>query len=308
MPVKNLIMAYATNARFDDYYRFVASLRGHCHPEEVDVAVFIDAIGGEFAEVALDLGATLVPVVNVWKWCRNSKLLNLIYHANMAVLRLLARCGPASHRPWLRESYRHTVAEWVHPQAGRWLAYRDYLEVNAGYGMVMTSDLRDVVFQASLFAGLDPEALHVFEQEGIRYGDEEDVDTRWYRSVYGEGALGRVAGRTTLCSGTVLGGIGPMWRCLELMGAEVLRHPRVPLDQAIFNEVIAHRFDGGRVVRHGLTDGPVLTLAGDHEGFWEIRDGRVMVDGRVVPVVHMYDRHPRTKELFLEEIPVPATG
>lgn len=304
--MKNAILSYATNARFEDFYRFIASARLHCDPDRVDIAILIDEIGPEFARVAVDHGVSLVPVVNVWRSARKSRLLNLWYHANMRAIRSLIRVAPTSQAGWIRQAYRHLVAGWVHPQAGRWIAYHEFVKVNSAYRMYMTSDLRDVVFQSDPFDGLDPGRLHAFEQDGIRYGGD-NIDTDWFRNTYGADALRAMSGATTLCSGTVLGGAAEMLRLLELMAEQVEEHARIPLDQAMFNEVVAHRFDPTRLTLHGLKGGPVLTLTGDHEGLWEIREGRVEVGGRVVPVVHMYDRLEGPKELFLGRFPIPGS-
>ncbi|HEY9866600.1 MAG TPA: hypothetical protein V6D21_20670, partial [Candidatus Obscuribacterales bacterium] len=86
--MKDLIMGYATNCKFSDFYRFVTSIRQHCHPDKVDIVVFINALADEFAKVALEKNITLIPVENVWKWVTNSKILNLIYHIKMVGLKV----------------------------------------------------------------------------------------------------------------------------------------------------------------------------------------------------------------------------
>jgi hypothetical protein len=304
--MKDLIMGYATNSKFDDFYRFVASIRQHCSPDKVDVVVFINALGNEFAKVALEKNITLIPVENVWRWVTSSKILNLFYYAKMLGLKVLIRVSSGSDRTYLEEDYRNTIAHWVHPLAGRWIAYHTFLNVNSSYRMIMTSDVRDVVFQASPFDGLDSKMLHVFEQEGIYYGQQykENIDTKWFGTVYGKKILAEMLGKATLCAGVVLGGNSPMMQFLESMMLEVQRHPRKPLDQAMFNKVIHSQSPDNQVMRHNLKSGSVLTLCGDHGRFWEIYADIVMVDARIVPVIHMYDRDSRTKELFLSKIPV----
>ncbi len=305
--MKDLIMGYATNCKFDDFYRFVTSIRQHCHPDKVDIVVFINALGDEFAKVALEKNITLIPVENVWKWVTSSKILNLIYHAKMVGLKVLIRLSSGSNRTYLKEDYRSTVANWIHPIIGRWIAYDTFLQVNSSYRMVMTSDVRDVVFQASPFDELDSSMLHVFEQAGIYYGQQqkENIDTKWFSAVYGKKALEEMLGKAVLCAGTVLGGNHLMMQLMELMVLEAQRHPRKSIDQAMFNKVINYQFPSDKIVKHNLKSGSVLTLCGDHKRCWEIHDDKVMVDDRLVPVIHMYDRDSRTKELFLSKIPSP---
>jgi hypothetical protein len=301
--MKNLIISYATNCSFDDFYRFTTSARQACPADATDVVVFIDDLGDRFGRHAVANRITLVPVENVWKSVRRSRLLNAYYHLSLRLLRALGRILPPSHRPPFRVAYRHLVGAWVFPIAGRWLAYDTYLRVNTGYRMVMVSDLRDVIFQGCPFEGLDPSALHVFEQDGLRYGDDI-LDDAWYRAVYGGRASGRMAGRTTLCAGTVIGGHAPLCACVELLATEVQDHRRVPIDQPMLNDVVANRY-GGKVVRHDLVSGPVLTLTGRHEGVWKLSDGRVLVGNRVAPVIHMYDRDAKMKEFFYDKYSVP---
>lgn len=304
--MKDLIMGYATNSTFDDFYRFVVSIRQHCHPDEVDVVVFINNLGSEFSKVALEKNITLIPIENVWKWVTSSKILNLLYYAKMVGLQALIRVSSSSDRIFLENDYRNTIADWIHPQAGRWIAYHTFLEVNSSYRMVMASDVRDVIFQASPFDGLDANTLHAFEQAGIYYGqnNNENIDTVWFSMVYGKKALEAIVGKPALCSGTALGGNLPMMQLLKLMMLEVQRHPREPIDQPIFNHVIHCQFPSNKLVIHNLKSGSVLTLNGDHRESWEIHNNKVMVDDRIVPVVHMYDRDPHTKELFFSEIPI----
>jgi hypothetical protein len=301
--MKNVILGYATNCRFEDFFRFVASARGSCPDELVDVVVFIDALGADFSRAANDHRVHLVPVENVWRWVRGSRPLNFFYHATIVAAGLMARWAPAAHRRAYGDARRRIVADWIHPQAGRWLAYLSYLRVNSSYQMVMTSDVRDVVFQTCPFDNLDDKVLHVFQQPAVQYGDD-NVDTGWYCKVYGAKGLEAVRGLPTLCSGTVFGGYPVFMNFLEKMGEEVVRHRRVPLDQAVFNHIINHHLDAAQVLQHDLVSGPVLTLTGDHAWAWEIRAGQVEVGNRPVPVVHMYDRHPSTKDLIVAKIPV----
>ncbi|WP_013324683.1 hypothetical protein [Gloeothece verrucosa] len=302
--MKDLIMGYATNSKFDDFYRFVVSIRQHCHPDKVDVVVFINALGNEFAKVAVEHNITLIPVENVWKWVTSSKLLNLVYYAKILGLQVLMRLSSGADRVSLENDYRHTLAHWIHPIVGRWFAYHTFLKVNSSYRMVMTSDVRDVIFQASPFHNLDSTKLHVFEQASRYYG-QKNLDSQWFSMVYGKKGLEEVAGKAALCAGTILGENALMTQLIELMTLETQFHPRNIIDQAVFNKVINHDFPSNQVVRHNLKSGSVLTLCADHKEAWEIQDDKVIVDGRIAPVIHMYDRDPQTNQLFLSKIPIP---
>ncbi|QDV35255.1 hypothetical protein [Tautonia plasticadhaerens] len=302
---RDLILAYATGSRFEDFYRFIASARRCCPPGQVDVVVHVDALGGRFSRAAIELGVTLVPVENVWKWTRGSTLLNRLVYANLELTRRLSRGGPAAHREAFSRMHRRLSADWIFPQAGRWLALHRFLEVNSAYRFVLGTDVRDVAFQANPFEGLALGVLHTFEQAGIRYG-EDNLDTRWYTNIYRQPPPpGRLAGRPALCCGTVLGEYPAFMELMDRWSPEIARFPRAAIEQAMFNEVVSRDLDPSRVVRHDLTSGPVLTLCGDHEGSWTIRDDLVVASGRPVPVIHMYDRVPEVNDLIVRTIPVP---
>jgi hypothetical protein len=300
-PVKDLILVYATNCKFEDYYRFVKSARRFCGREESDIAIFVDVQGPQFSALAIAEGITLIPVANVWKMTRQSKVLNLQLHAWIVWLKLLSQALPSKHRPFFRELHRLAVADWIHPQTGRWLAFRDYLAVNSEYRLVMTSDLRDVVFQGSPFHDLDDGSLHVFEQD-CPYDYDSNLDSQWLEAVYGKSGVSRLRGLDSICSGTVIGTTAQLKRVFDLMLPEILRKRRIPLDQAIFNMVVAVHYDGP-VVRHSFVDGPVLTLCGPAHP-WQMVGDELRIDDRLVPVIHMYDRNPETQALFHRLYPV----
>jgi hypothetical protein len=133
-----------------------------------------------------------------------------------------------------------------------------------------------------------------------------NIDSDWVQAVYGNSGIDRLKGRKSICAGTVLGTAVQFRRLLELMEPDILRNRRVPLDQAIFNMVLATRYDGP-VVHHSITDGPVVTIVGD-TNCCKITDGRAQIGDRVVPVIHMYDRRPDLLTLVQERYPVPSAS
>ena len=170
----------------------------------------------------------------------------------------------------------------------------------------MTSDLRDVVFQASPFFGLDEGALHVFDEDGTPIEPRLNVDSQWIEDVYGTSGVSRLKGLPSICSGTIFGTPMQLRRLLDLMEPDILRYRRIPLDQAIFNMVLVTHYDGP-VVRHSIADGPVLTIVGNTAAC-QISDGKARIEDRVVPVIHMYDRRPDLLAMFHELYPVPPAS
>jgi hypothetical protein len=300
---KDLILTYATNIRFEDFYRFVVSARRACSVRDVDVVVCIDALDDRYARLALEHGVTLLPVQNVWKWARGSKWLNAWLYMNLVATRLLAALLPAGHGQAFADLHRRYAADWIFPQSGRWIVLQDFLKVNCAYRHVFLTDARDVVFQDNPFAGLAPGEVHVFEQAGIRYG-EDNMDTQWYRSVYRKALPERLVGKPVLCCGTVLGDRTTLMKVLDSWVPDIIRLARRPVEQPMFNEALSREAGRVDVVRHELGSGSVLTVCGDHHGTWEIADGTVNVAGRPVPVIHMYDRDERMKALVESNYPL----
>lgn len=291
---KNLVLSLATNARFEDFSRFVRSARRHLSPDDADVVVFINPLGPEFAALAAELQVDLVPVWSLWREITQSLPMKIAFRGFLKFLAL----GSALRLRNFDEINRAMVSAWVHVQAGRYLVYHEFLKLRPDYRCVLLTDSRDVVFQGDPFRDVDPALLNVFEQDpSIRFGDD-NVDSKWFAKVYGPAMLEKLRGKPTICSGTTMGSPQVICKYLGLMEKEILRHRATPLDQAIHNKLVHLDIDPGEMRFHANVSGCVLTLAGTGDSEYEVVGDQVRVGGRLVPVLHQYDRIPHLTQVL----------
>lgn len=190
---------------------------------------------------------------------------------------------------------------------GRFYLYRKLLmDLAPELDNALLTDVRDVVFQADPF---DPD-LGLADLEGQVCCFLEDADTTigrnamnagWMRRAYGPEVLAELAGRPISCVGTVFGGREALlgYLCLLTRELDAIRPDFFGSDTAAHN-LLVHR---GLVPGLRLFDndrGPVLTLALKDPGRVRLDSERRVVNdlGRVVPLLHQYDRHPRLNALL----------
>jgi hypothetical protein len=179
-------------------------------------------------------------------------------------------------------------------QASRYLHYRDYLYVHrAKYHWVMLTDVRDVIFQADPFSWDLPSGLHVFEEyPEVKLGEQE-ANRNWIDALYGKSELEQMQGYPIVCSGVTLGTVDAMLAYLDEMSNEIAKKTGpVGFDQGVHNylvrkdrlsDVCLHEFNEGPVVHIGISPREIVCTR---------EDGAVVDrDGKLVPVVHQYDRH-----------------
>jgi hypothetical protein len=183
-------------------------------------------------------------------------------------------------------------------QGSRYYSYLDFLGRRGDeYANVMISDLRDVLFQADPFATELPADL-VFAQERCRLGDCP-TNRSWIIQAYGEAMADNLRHCMVSCSGTTFGTVRGMQQYLTLMINELAGRP-IPIvggmDQGIHNYLIRMR-----PVRNAYcdpTDSIVATMAYTPDDAISIDQRGVLIDGRLVPVIHQWDR----KEVLREYI------
>jgi hypothetical protein len=175
-------------------------------------------------------------------------------------------------------------------QASRYHNYQEFLgRYGDDYDKVMITDLRDVLFQSDPFATPWPADL-VFAQERRRVGDCTS-NQGWIAQAYGEAMADNLRYCMISCSGTTFGTVHAMQRYLELMINELASRP-IPitggLDQGVHNYVIRMRPLGNAWC--DATDSIVATMAYLPDGAINIEPRGVLIDGRLVPVIHQWDR------------------
>jgi hypothetical protein len=299
---RDLILSFATNANFGDFARFLLSARKFCSSETTDIVMFVQPeIEPRFIELASDLRVTLVPVCSLWREISGNVTLKVIYRGLLFALELGAS---KNSNPAFTHVYRAATSNWIHPQAGRYLVYQDFLKTNLTYRCVLLSDSRDVVFQDNPFPHVEPNVLNIFEQDrSLTYGSD-NLDSKWFASVFGDDVLNAIKGKQTICSGTIMGSPAVLLKYLAVMEKEVLSHKLRPLDQAIHNKVVYLDLPPDFLVSHSNLAGLIFTIAETSETDYEIIEGnQVVINHKVVPVLHQYDRVPKLRAMILSLYP-----
>jgi hypothetical protein len=187
-------------------------------------------------------------------------------------------------------------------QASRYHNYQEFLGRHGyDYEKVMITDLRDVLFQSDPFATPCPADL-VFAQERRRLGDCT-TNRSWIAQAYGEAMADNLRHCMISCSGTTFGTVHAMQLYLELMINELAGRP-IPitggLDQGVHNYVIRMRPLGNAWC--DATDSIVATMAYVPDDAIHIEPRGVLIDGRLVPVIHQWDRQKALKA-YVEAAP-----
>jgi hypothetical protein len=249
--------------------------------------LFIEPKAVDFADAAVEHDVRLVPVRTIWKEAAAASLpVKSAFFALLEATRRFGRSGDGLYR---------TLAQlWLHPHAGRHHFYLDYLLANPQYRRVMTTDSKDVLFQANPFDRLDDlggdDVLHAFCQADHFTFRDGDTDTRWIRELYGEPTLAKLRDRPTLCAGTTMGGRTAFLAYLEAMVAESLQHRRLPLDQAMHNKILHLDWAGHPPRLHRNAEAIVYTMFGIDDAEYTIGDDATVTLGDAVPaVLHQYN-------------------
>lgn len=199
------------------------------------------------------------------------------------------------------------VASWfLHPACSRYLAYYRHLRTRvAAYDLVLTTDVRDVLFQADPFApAWRPAAGCAFLEHEVTLGASEGND-RWVVAGFDEAGLDSIRGRRVTCSGLTLAPAPLMLAYLAAMSRELaLRTDRFSgydgMDQGVHNWLFhTGRLPGFQAVEN--FHGPVLTMHGLPAGLLRSDASGRLIDpsGRLIPALHQYDRHPEIANRLL---------
>jgi len=180
--------------------------------------------------------------------------------------------------------------------SSRFFNYLDFLARRGDeYDNVMLSDLRDVVFQADPFVRPLPADI-VFAQERCLIG--EPTPTRgWVTDAYGGAVAHNIRDCSVSCAGTTFGTTFGMMRYLLAMTRE-LSSLNAPIeggvDQGVHNYLVHMR--PLRNAWLDLTDSLVATMHFVPEESVQTTPQGILVDGRLVPVVHQWDRQKKTMD------------
>ena len=162
---------------------------------------------------------------------------------------------------------------------------------------MLLADVKDVVFQVPFFVDSPAREVQLFA-ESVNFGKDDYWNTMWYRKAFGKAELKKVLGKRPICIGTILGPHEFVLSVVQELTDAIQMHLFGRIEQAVFNNLIhTGRLRTPYTVIENLS-GPVGTL--DVDGLFTIRGGLICRsgDGRIIPVVHMYDRFPETRELY----------
>jgi hypothetical protein len=180
--------------------------------------------------------------------------------------------------------------------SSRFFNYLEFLVRRGGdYANVMLTDLRDVVFQSDPFAAPFPAEI-VYAQERCRLGDSP-VNHAWVVQGYGEAVAHVMRDCMVSCAGTTFATTSGMLRYLVAMTHE-LSSRTTPIsggiDQGVHNYVV--RMHPLRNAWFDPTDQIVATMHFMPQDSIQCTEQGVLVDGRLVPVLHQWDRNESTVE------------
>lgn len=308
MPRRNLILAAAVGYRWPQIAPFVLSLRATgCRAQVVLL------VGPMDAETRQALAAHAITALPVHRLVTRLPPHLARKRFNRYWLGWLHRTLPRTigHSPSPaspRNALLARAASWFHhPACSRYFAYYRFLRRRVNdYADVLTSDVRDVIFQRDPFAAPCTQGS-VFLEHAARHGSEEGND-RWIETGFGAEGLAALRGKRVTCSGLTLAPSQLMLRYLSAMTRELaLRTARLTgydgVDQGVHNWLYWNeRLPGFDAVENFA--GPVLTMHGLPASALTTNSQGEIVDreARAIPVLHQYDRHPAFAAPLLERI------
>ena len=185
-----------------------------------------------------------------------------------------------------------------HPQNSRYFAYRQFIrDTAAEYNQVLMTDVRDVFFQSDPFAIRHPRPVCI-SLEDTRIKWEPTHNQRWLRDIYGEDVLADVTENFVACSGTTIGTMQGVAAYLDVLCTELetRAYDRMQVyDQGIHNYIVWKLRPDWAWIDTG--DSVVNTVGCTSPERIEVMDDLAVVDGRVPPVVHQWDRHAHLRAL-----------
>lgn len=297
MQNQNLILTTLHRIRFESVAAFIASL--HRTGYDGRVVAFVSEIDDESLASLRSNGVETV----LFRFSGR--------HVKQRLARLWPLCRPlfASGLPMAtKERLAHLV---FHLFYRRHLLYLEFLREHRNeFDRVLLTDCRDVYFQADPFSWPLSDGVHVFLEDDSHFIGKCPHHISWLKSAFGMRVLEELARNTVSCAGTVLGDVDGLLKYLSAMvamtmAARSLREPDG--DQGIHNYVVHNKLVPGMTVHDNLA-GPVMTMAAmprasvrcDSRG-WVINDA-----GRVVPVLHQYDRMPDVAGVLLHRLDLPT--
>lgn len=184
----------------------------------------------------------------------------------------------------------------VPPAVSRFFRFLEFLlALPDEYDRVFISDTRDVVFQEDPFAFDDGAALNFFMESPTQTIGSCKFNSSWIKNCFGRTVLRELRDKQISCVGTVLGNpqeiIKHFQKMTELLSTvKKKKLNQFGSDQAVHNFIIYRNLiEGFSIVENGVH---VNTMAYAARNDFVIGPDSIIryQDGRVVPVMHQYDR------------------
>lgn len=290
---KNLVIGFATNQKIENVTAFCKSIRSLYTKYECDVVLAVNQ--PEVFELCV--GLDIIPVLTPSKYKREQKLFEriikqLFFNILSPLRHFKSISAPIASIPAL------VFEALLHPHLGRWFFYNRVFEAVRPGGKVVICDVADVFFQDHFFSLFQDESLFLFKESGC-YGSSQFNDDA-YKNLYGEQELKKILGQAPICLGVLGGGAYPVQNLIKWMLNSAYSRPNGGSDQVRGNRY-AH--SGGVLDRIDVLDngeGAVLhidresVVSSIEAGIGKIEGDFIVSrrDGKLIPIVHMYNRSP----------------
>jgi hypothetical protein len=246
------------------------------------------------AAIGFDVAQVRVFVESLRASGYGGDVMMLIRWPGLRVGRYLESRGADVRRVFQTRSFSRSV------HAKRYAIYLDYLKARAGhYDQVMMSDVRDVVFQANPFAGIDSPKCHFYLEAVARTIGADPTNARWVRGCFSAAEADALFPHRISCSGITIGGTAEITAYLERMVAKIdAVPPRVyrtighGYDQGIHNYLVYLDPAIEGIVEEN--NGHIATMALEPREFYRLDEAARIhgPDGTLYPICHQYDRFP----------------
>ena len=192
---------------------------------------------------------------------------------------------------------------------GRFFLTRSFLAMRANeYSAVLLIDSRDVIFQRDPMEDFEGGILAGLENTAI---EDQLRNCEWLEQIYSESpeTLSELWPKKVICSGVTLGATTQILAYLDLMCAEFIEQlPQVAyteyLDQAVHNKLLYGSYHDLDLRLTDNLQGSIVNLAtsdlSEFDADWS--GGLRLKNGRMVSIVHQYDRHSELERVLLARL------
>lgn len=281
----NLVLTFAHGYSWGDLSIFFNSLKKTRFTG--DVVVFASCLNPDTTRTMRDHGVDVhkvfIPLV---------KLRNVLLLPGWKPWKFLLSLIPhqGSRRAIGKLAFNIMCARFAH--------FHDYLQKNVDrYGKVLVTDIRDVCFQVDPFEAADGIPLVSFlEPLRIKGG----ANGKWMEEAFGKELDPTLLDELVCCAGVTLGEAPAMLDYLTKMLSHLyevkLMTPVAGVDQAVHNYLFHRRqLKGSTMLENG---NPICMTMGHGDPFALDANEQVNADGKIVAILHQFDRSPDLKRIM----------